>query len=150
MFDFLPHHKSVNLIFIYHLITAYKFLGGCFLTPGYRTLCCLPPYLLPPCCLPSFCPPLGYLPYRLHLDTWLPATMFASTLLPSMLPTTQPLLKHWACIHSSLVPTRAFANKKPCVTNRSNFIYPYPLIAKFTVLKPPIIKLNSAFNWNMF
>ena len=44
-----------------------------------------------------------------------------------------------ACIHSSLGPTRAFVNKKSCVTNHRNFIYPYPLIAKFTVLKPPII-----------
>ena len=44
-----------------------------------------------------------------------------------------------ACIHSSLVPTRAFVNIKPCVTNHSIFIYPYPLFTKFTVLKSPII-----------
>ena len=45
----------------------------------------------------------------------------------------------WGSVHSSLVPTKAFINKKPCVTNHSDFIYPCQLIAKFTVSKPPII-----------
>ena len=38
-------------------------------------------------------------------------------------------------ILSSFVPTKAFINKKPCVTNHNNFF----THAKLTVLKPPII-----------
>ena len=49
-------------------------------------------------------------------------------------------------IHSSLVPTKAFINEKPCVTNHINFIYPCQVYSFETTSQ----KLKQAFKWNMF
>ena len=84
---------------------------------------------------------------RDELDHLLKATMvstktFVEVMLNSVQGRVNQLVAENVELKRSLeftVATKAFVNKKPCVTNHRNFIYPCPLIAKFTVLKQPII-----------